>query len=499
MKHTNKIISTFTLIFTISISLSCNPTEEYQSPIGTRYASKAMGYLYSYINRTLAFRQVWIALAEEESKLGLNISQKQISELKTNIKNIDLSAISSYEQVLKHDVMAHVHAYGDVCPTARPIIHLGATSCLITDNADVLILRDALQLIKKRLIALIRTLSNKSIQYKDLACLSFTHFQVAQPSTLGKRMTLWLQDLYTDFQEIEYRLENLKLLGIKGATGTQASFLELFDGDHKKVKQLEKNVVKTLGFEKVYAVSGQTYSRKQDVEIVNALAGIAISLNKIATDIRLLAHMREVEEPFSEKQIGSSAMPYKRNPMKCERICSLSRLVISNAQNPQYTAATQWFERTLDDSANRRVSIPEAFLITDAILNLSFNVIDEIVVNEKIIEKNLFNELPFIATENILMACVKKGADRQDIHEVIRTHSIAVATKLKAGSQINNLIERLIKDKNIPLNREEINKLLDVKKFIGRSAEQVVDFVSNDIKPILEQNAQENIVEEINV
>jgi len=474
-------------------------TTSYQSPLGVRYASKEMNALFSSQNKHSTWRRMWVTLAQAEMELGLPISEEQIAELSNNIDNIDFDKVDEYERQLRHDVMAHIHAYGDQCPKARPIIHLGATSCLITDNSDIVILRDALHILQKKLVTVIKKLSDTAKKYQYLPCLSFTHFQPAQPTTLGKRMTLWLQDFLLDLGDLEFRLKNLRLLGIKGATGTQASFLNLFEGDHEKVCKLESLICQRLGFGKPFPVTGQTYSRKQDVQILQVLSGIATTAHKMATDLRLLAHMKEVEEPFSKNQIGSSAMPYKRNPMQSERICSLARFVISLSENPTYTAATQWFERTLDDSANRRLCIPESFLAVDSILLLLINISGDMVVYPKVIEKNLRQELPFLATENILMESVKKGADRQNIHERIRQHSIAVGKRIKEEGLDNDLIARIANDKDIPLNEEELGDCLEIHRYIGRAPQQVEEFLLNDIAEVMNRYQEVDIEKEAQV
>ena len=462
-------------------------TYRYQSPLGQRYASKQMNTIFSAQTKHTTWRRLWVELAQAEKELGLPITQEQIDELKAHMHDIDFAAAEQYERKLRHDVMAHIHAYGDQCPQARAIIHLGATSCLITDNADLIIMRDALKLIEQKLVTVIRQLATHADRYKSLPCLSFTHMQPAQPTTVGKRFCMWLQDFLLDLEELNHRVERLRFLGIKGATGTQASFLQLFDGDHEKVIKLEQLIAQRLGFNKLFSVSGQTYTRKQDAQILDLLAGIATSAHKMSTDLRLLAYMKEIEEPFEHHQVGSSAMPYKRNPMRNERICSLARYVMSLSENPKYTAATQWFERTLDDSANRRLCIPEAFLATDGILNLLINITHSMVVYPKVIEKNLQQELPFMATENILMACVKKGADRQAIHEILRQHSIEVGRAIKEDGAANDLLQRLAADPAIPCDETELNKLVNAEQFIGRAPEQVEGFLAGEVWPVLKQ------------
>lgn len=458
----------------------------YQSPLSGRYASDEMNYLFSPQSKYSSWRKVWVALAKAEKDLGLEITEKQIEELEKHVDDVDFDIAARYEKELKHDVMAHIHAYADQCPSAAPIIHLGATSCLITDNADLIVIREALKSLQKKLVILIKQLSDNAIEHKDLACLAFTHFQSAQPTTVGKRVCLWAQDFLLDLNDLNYRLETMQFLGIKGATGTQASFLKLFDGDHEKVKGLEKKVAQYLDIKHIFPISGQTYTRKQDAQILDVLSGVATSAHKMATDIRLLAHLKEVEEPFGQNQVGSSAMPYKRNPMKCERICGLARLIIANSDNPKYTAATQWFERTLDDSANRRFSISESFLLVDSILNLLISITDGMVVYPKVIEKHLEKELPFLATENILMEAVKNGGDRQFIHEKIRKHSVEISNNIKnSGIEKNDLLERIANDIEIPLEIEEIEKILDVTNFIGRAPQQVEEFIDEYINPII--------------
>ena len=464
----------------------------YQSPFSTRYASPEMSELFSLQKRHATWRSIWVALAEAEKDLGLDITQEQIDAMKSQVQNIDFDSANKYEKELKHDVMAHIYAFADQCPIARPIIHLGATSCLITDNADELIMREALQLIRTKLLKTMKNLSATALKYKDLPCLSYTHFQAAQPTTVGKRMTLWLLELWMDFKDLEYRLANQPFLGIKGATGTQASFLQLFNGDHDKVKALEKNIALRLNYSHTFPVSGQTYSRKQDTQILEVLSGICASAHKMSTDLRLLAHLSEIEEPFGKNQVGSSAMPYKRNPMENERICSLARYVLSLAENPKYTSSLQWFERTLDDSANRRLCIPEAFLATDTILNLLANIAENLIVYPQMIKKHLDQELPFLATESILMVCVQKGADRQSIHELIRKHSQEVGYALKNLDAENDLLDRLLNDPAFPLTPEEIVQILNVQDFIGRAPQQVEEFIAEFIQPLFEIKLMEH-------
>ncbi len=459
--------------------------KQYQSPLGQRYASSRMSELFSDQHKFSTWRKIWLTLAEIECDLGVDISQEQLDELKNHLHTINFQKAQKYEQEFQHDVMAHVHTYGDDCPKARSIIHLGATSCMITDNADLIIFKQALQVTKEKLLNCIEALSKRAYAYKDMPCLAFTHLQIAQPTTVGKRMCLWLQDLLFDFEELEHCVQRLHALGAKGATGTQASFLALFDGDHEKVEQLDRAFCKALGFERVVSVSGQTYTRKQDAQILNLLTSIATSVHKMSTDLRLLAFMHEIQEPFGAKQIGSSAMPYKRNPMKNERICSLARYVMSLGQNPTYTAATQWFERTLDDSANRRMCIPEAFLAIDGILDLVLGVAKGLQVNEKVIQRNYKKALPFLATETILMHCVKKGGDRQTIHEQLRQHSIAASNALQEGAEHNDLLERVAQDAHIPIDQRELDAVLQNTNMSGRSEQQVTSFLHEKIYPLI--------------
>ncbi len=456
---------------------------KYESVLATRYASDQMSFIFSQQKRYSTWRFIWISLAESQKELGLDIEQAQINELKKHVNIIDFDRASMYEKKFKHDVMAHIHTFADSCPTARGIIHLGATSCLVTDNADLILIKNAMELIQTKLITLLENLAKLAEKYQDLTCLGFTHFQPAQPTTLGKRISLWLQDFLLDFNDLQYRMENLQLLGIKGATGTQASFLELFNGNDQKVLSLEKIFIEKLGFKNVFPIASQTYTRKQDVHILNVLAGIAISAHKMATDLRLLAHMNEVEEPFEKDQVGSSAMPYKRNPMQNERVCSLARYIMSLAESPGYTAALQWLERTLDDSANRRICIPEAFLATDSILSLLINISAYSVINEDVITQNLQRELPLMAIENILMFCVKKGADRQIIHERLRIISLEARKTIKSNNY--NFYEQILSDPIISLTREELDTIINEKNFSGRASAQVKEFLDIHIKPIL--------------
>lgn len=465
-----------------------NNYNTYINPLTERYASSQMLSLFSPVKKFTTWRKLWIALAEAEKELGLNISQEQIDEMKANIDNIDFEYAALMEKKFRHDVMAHVHTFGKVCPKAMPIIHLGATSAYVGDNTDLILMKEGIQVVLKKIVNVISNLKNFAIKFKDTPTLGYTHYQPAQLTTVGKRACLWIQDLLLDYEELKFVEENLKFRGVKGTTGTQASFLSLFDGNHSKVVKLDELVSQKMGFKKVLKITGQTYTRKQDTKVLKALAGIAESAHKMATDLRLLQNLKEIEEPFEKDQIGSSAMAYKRNPMRSERICSLARYVISLSLNPYLTHSTQWFERTLDDSANRRIVIPEAFLSTDAILELLYNVTNNLVVYEKMILKHISEELPFMATENIIMASVKKGASRQDMHEIIRQHSMDAARVVKVEGKRNDLIDRLINDERIPLTREEIEELLDPKDFIGRAAEQVVEFIKSEVEPIIEKH-----------
>jgi len=471
----------------------------YESPFGSRYASKEMQEIFSPDMKFKTWRELWIALAEAQKELGLNITDEQINELKQYKDIINYDVAEEKEREVRHDVMAHVHAYGEQCPKARGIIHWGATSCYVGDNTDIILMTKALKLIRKKLVTVIRKLTDFAVKYKDMPTLGFTHFQPAQPVTVGKRACLWIQDLLIDLEDLQYIISNMKLLGSKGTTGTQASFLELFDGDHEKVKKLDLLIAEKMGFTSVYPVSGQTYTRKLDSRVLNVLSGIAQSAHKFSNDIRLLQSLKEIEEPFEKKQIGSSAMAYKRNPMRCERIAALARYVIVNALNPAITASSQWFERTLDDSANKRISVPEAFLAVDSILNIYINVAGGLVVYPKVIEKHLMDELPFIATENILMEAVKRGGDRQELHERIRIHSMEAAKKVKVEGGKNDLIERIASDSAFGLKLEEINTVLDPKNYIGRAPEQVEEFIEEYIKPVLKQYDDEDVDVELKV
>ncbi|NLL46743.1 MAG: adenylosuccinate lyase [Clostridiales bacterium] len=459
----------------------------YESPLASRYASEDMLYLFSPDKKFSTWRRLWVALARAEKTLGLPISDEQIKELEAHIHDIDYDYAAKMEAELRHDVMAHVHAYGKVCPQAMPIIHLGATSCYVTDNTDIIIMREALMLVRDKLVRLISRLAKFADEYKSLPTLGFTHFQPAQLTTVGKRASLWLYDLILDLHELEHRIDLLRLLGSKGTTGTQASFMELFDGDEDKVKRADELISEEMGFSATVPVSGQTYSRKIDYFVISALSGIAQSAGKFATDMRLLSHLKELEEPFEGKQIGSSAMPYKRNPMRCERICALARYVIADALNPSMTAYNQWLERTLDDSANRRISIPEAFLAVDSILNIYLNVASNIKVYEKVIEKHVSEELPFMATENIMMSAVKRGGNRQELHERIRLHSIAAGRTVKEEGRPNDLIDRIAADPAFGLTREEIVAEIRPEAYIGRCPSQVTELICEHVKPILER------------
>ena len=475
--------------------------DTYESPLSARYASKEMKYIFSPDKKFRTWRKLWIALAESEKELGLPITQEQIDELKAHADDINYEVAQEREKIVRHDVMSHVYAYGVQCPNAKGIIHLGATSCYVGDNTDIIIMTEGLKLIRNKLITVIRNLSKFADEYKALPTLAFTHFQPAQPTTVGKRATLWLQELLMDLEDVEYQLSKAKLLGSKGTTGTQASFLELFDGDHEKCKMLDHKIAEKMGYKACFPVSGQTYSRKLDSQFLNVLAGIAQSAAKFSNDIRLLQHLKEVEEPFEKNQIGSSAMAYKRNPMRSERIGSLSRYVMVDVLNGYFTTATQWFERTLDDSANKRLSVPEAFLAVDGILSLYANVADGLVVYPKVIEQRLRKELPFMATENIMMDAVKKrGADRQQLHERIREHSMAASRVVKVEGGENDLLERIAADEAFGVTLEELEHILKPENYTGRAKEQTEDFLNKCIKPVLEKYADvESDKPEINV
>ena len=465
-------------------------TDRYVSPLSERYASKEMQYIFSPDMKFRTWRRLWIALAETEKELGLNITQEQIDELKAHAEDINYDVAKERERQVRHDVMSHVYAYGVQCPKAKGIIHLGATSCYVGDNTDIIVMTEALKLVKKKLVNVIAELSAFADKYKDQPTLAFTHFQPAQPTTVGKRATLWTQEFLLDLEDLEYVLGTMKLLGSKGTTGTQASFLELFDGDQETIDKIDPMIAEKMGFKECYPVCGQTYSRKVDTRVANILAGIAASAHKMSNDIRLLQHLKEVEEPFEKSQIGSSAMAYKRNPMRSERIASLSRYVMVDALNPAITSATQWFERTLDDSANKRLSIPEGFLAIDGILDLCLNVVDGLVVYPKVIEKHMMAELPFMATENIMMDAVKAGGDRQELHERIRELSMEAGKTVKVEGKDNNLLELIAADPAFNLSLEDLQRSMDPKKYIGRAKEQTERFVNTVVQPILDSHKE---------
>ena len=465
-------------------------TDRYVSPLSERYASKEMQYIFSPDKKFRTWRRLWIALAETEKELGLPITDEQIEELKSHADDINYDVAKAREKEVRHDVMSHVYAYGVQCPKAKGIIHLGATSCYVGDNTDIIIMTEALKLVKKKLVNVLSELSAFADRYKDLPTLAFTHFHPAQPTTVGKRATLWMQEFYLDLEDLDYVISTMKLLGSKGTTGTQASFLELFDGDMDKVNALDPMIAQKMGFSACYPVSGQTYSRKVDTRVLNVLAGIAASATKMSNDIRLLQHLKEVEEPFEKSQIGSSAMAYKRNPMRSERIASLSRYVIADALNPAITSATQWFERTLDDSANKRLSVPEGFLAIDGILDLCLNVVDGLVVYPKVIEKHLMSELPFMATENIMMDAVKKGGDRQELHERIRELSMEAGKRVKEEGLDNNLLSLIAQEPMFMTNEEELAATMDPSRYVGCAPEQVTRFLKDVIGPVLEENKE---------
>ena len=465
-------------------------TDRYQSPLSERYASKEMQYIFSPDMKFRTWRKLWIALAETEKELGLNITQEQIDELKAHADDINYDVAKAREKEVRHDVMSHVYAYGVQCPKAKGIIHLGATSCYVGDNTDIIVMTEALKLVKKKLVNVIAELAKFADANKALPTLAFTHFQPAQPTTVGKRATLWMQEFLMDLEDLNYVLSTMKLLGSKGTTGTQASFLELFDGDQETIDKIDPMIAKKMGFEKCYPVSGQTYSRKVDTRVLNILAGIAASAHKFSNDIRLLQHLKEVEEPFEKRQIGSSAMAYKRNPMRSERIASLSRFVMVDAMNPAITSATQWFERTLDDSANKRLSVPEGFLAIDGILDLCLNVVDGLVVYPKVIEKRLRSELPFMATENIMMDAVKAGGDRQELHERIRELSMEAGKNVKVEGKENNLLELIAADPAFNMTLEDLQKTMEPSKYTGRAEVQVNAFLKNVVQPVLDDNKE---------
>ena len=462
--------------------------KEYESPLNSRYASKEMKEVFSPDTKFKTWRKLWIALAETEKELGLDITQEQIDELKAHKDEINYDVAREREKLVRHDVMAHVYAYGTQCPKAKGIIHLGATSCFVGDNTDVILMVEAMKIIRKKVLSVINKLSKFAMEYKDMPTLGFTHFQAAQTTTVGKRATLWIQDLMMDLEQIDFVLANAKLLGSKGTTGTQASFMELFEGDTDKVKKLDKMIAEKLGYSGVFAVSGQTYTRKLDSIFANVLSGIAQSCTKFSNDMRLLQHLKEMEEPFEKNQIGSSAMAYKRNPMRSERMASLARYIMVDALNPAITAATQWFERTLDDSANKRIAIPEAFLACDAILNIYINVSGGLVVYPKVIERRLMEELPFMATENIMMDAVKNGGDRQELHERIRELSMEAAAVVKQQGGKNDLIERIAKEPMFGMSLEDLQKVLEPKNFVGRAPQQVEEYITEQVKPVLDEN-----------
>ena len=465
-------------------------TDRYQSPLSERYASKEMQYIFSPDMKFRTWRKLWIALAETEKELGLNITQEQIDELKAHADDINYDVAKAREKEVRHDVMSHVYAYGVQCPKAKGIIHLGATSCYVGDNTDIIVMTEALKLVKKKLVNVIAELAKFADTNKALPTLAFTHFQPAQPTTVGKRATLWMQEFLMDLEDLDYVLSTMKLLGSKGTTGTQASFLELFDGDQETIDKIDPMIAKKMGFEKCYPVSGQTYSRKVDTRVLNILAGIAASAHKFSNDIRLLQHLKEVEEPFEKSQIGSSAMAYKRNPMRSERIASLSRFVMIDAMNPAITSATQWFERTLDDSANKRLSVPEGFLAIDGILDLCLNVVDGLVVYPKVIEKRLRSELPFMATENIMMDAVKAGGDRQELHERIRELSMEAGKNVKVEGKENNLLELIAAEPAFNMTLEDLQKTMEPSKYTGRAEVQVNAFLKNVVQPVLDDNKE---------
>lgn len=462
----------------------------YVNPLCVRYASDEMKFIFSDDNKFSTWRKLWIALAESEMELGIpNITAEQIDEMKSHVTDIDYDKAREYESKLRHDVMAHVRTFGDACPKAKPIIHLGATSCYVGDNTDILVLREGMLQVKKLLVNAIKAVADFAEKWKDEPTLAYTHFQAAQPTTIGKRATLWCQDLIIDLENLDFQLSSLRFFGCKGTTGTGASFLELFGGNREKVTELEKLIAKKMGFSACMPVSGQTYTRKIDYNVLSVLSGIAQSVTKFSTDIRLLSHLKEFDEPFEAGQIGSSAMAYKRNPMRSERMASLARYIISDTMNPAITAATQWFERTLDDSANRRISLPEAFLATDSILSLLINVISGGSVYPVMAKRHLDEELPFIATENILMDCAKRGADRQDMHEAIREYSVAVAKRMKLEGKDNDLLDRLLADERFMLTKEDLDRILNVRSFIGLAPEQTESFIENEVKPVLSANS----------
>lgn len=460
---------------------------KYSNPLIERYVSDEMAYIFSPNKKFSTWRKLWTALAESEMELGLNISKEQIEELRSNIDNIDFENAKAHEKRVRHDVMAHVHAYGDVCPNAKGIIHLGATSAFVGDNTDIIVMREALELVRVKLVNLIAKLSKFALEYKSVPTLGYTHLQPAQLTTVGKRATLWIIDLLIDYDDVSYIIENLHMRGVKGTTGTQASYLNLFEGDHDKVKQLDQLIADKFSFKKSLKVTGQTYTRKYDARTLSVLSSIAQSTHKMTNDLRILQSLKEIEEPFEKNQIGSSAMAYKRNPMRSERIASLSRFVIAQSLNPQMTASTQWFERTLDDSANKRLAIPESFMAIDSVLDIANNVASGLVVYEKVIRKHVESELAFMITENIMMEAVKKGGDRQELHELIRLHSMDAGRMVKVEGKENDLLERIAGDKNFNLSLEDLNAIMDPADYIGRSAEQVIEFINEDVNPIIDK------------
>ena len=462
--------------------------DNYISPLSERYASKQMQYIFSQEKKFKTWRRLWLSLAKAERELGLDISQEQIEELENNIDNLNIDVAKEREKIVRHDVMSHVYAYGQQCPKAKGIIHLGATSCYVGDNTDLIIMKEGLELLEVKLLNIIDKLAKFADTYKNLATLGYTHFQAAQPTTVGKRASLWINDLLMDLSDLNHIKSNIKFLGSKGTTGTQASFMELFENDEQKVKSLDQIISKDMGFEQIYMVSGQTYSRKLDSRILSVLASIAESAHKFTNDLRLLQHLKEIEEPFEKSQIGSSAMAYKRNPMRSERISSIAKYILSNSLNPRLVSSTQWFERTLDDSANKRLAISETFLACDGMLDLYDNVVDGLVVYPKVIEKHLLEEMPFMATENILMDAVKKGGDRQELHEKIRELSMQAGKNVKEHGLNNNLLDLIVEDSNFDITKDELAKLLDPNKYIGRSIDQVEDFLQTEVYPILEAN-----------
>lgn len=483
------------LIILMEVSLK----DIYNSPLSSRYASKEMNKIFSEDNKFTLWRKLWIALAESEKELGLEISDIQINEMKEHLHDINYDDAKKKEQEIRHDVMSHVYAFGKQCPHAKPIIHLGATSCFVGDNSDIIMMTQALKLLKQKIVKIIELLSNFAIKTKNIPTLAYTHFQAAQPTTVGKRATLWIQDLVMDIESINHLLDNVKLLGCKGTTGTQASFLSLFNGDDEKVKQLDKKIAQKMGFKKCFDVSGQTYSRKFDSNVLAVLSAVAQSAAKFSNDIRLLQHLKEIEEPFENKQIGSSAMPYKRNPMRCERIAALCRFIITQSLNAPLTASTQWFERTLDDSANRRLCISESFLALDGVLNTYINVSGGLVVNEKIIEKHLMDEIQFMATENILMEAVKSGGDRQILHEKIREYSMAESYLIKKEGKENHLLDKVLADKDFHLSQKQLKKIKDPKNYIGRASNQTQEYIDEVVMPLINKNKSNINIDENNL